>query len=234
MIHRKQKRLNGTRLQILSKMLEDYATGTMDKVIPTLADIAFIPKIRNILRIKDISVYSTEESFNEVRAELPKMSKEWQRSKSESLVTHMPQGMNFSHLSLAIAFFQCHECTEPISYPRILAHSCLRKLRTGYRNREDDVVRLLAALGEEPWNLEPRNGVQWHPYAVACAVDVVSGFGLQPNTATAHNMDTADVEWVECLGCRDPVKQRSVVYQWRSAVCNLSLLCHLLNSTIIS
>ncbi|KAF9030723.1 hypothetical protein BDZ89DRAFT_1132255 [Hymenopellis radicata] len=202
LLRAKRKRLFSTRLQILSKMLNEYTSDNSREIFPSLSDLAFVPSVKSILDTKDVNA----------------CVKNGGRTTNRALASVMPRTLNTAHLSLAISIFQCQECFDAIPYPQILAHSCLRELRTGYRNREDSVVALLKALSGEPWNFEPRDGVRWHQYASACAVDVVAVCGLKVETATPQDMDRAAVQWLECMDCRNTKKTRSLVCRWRNAV----------------
>ncbi len=199
-------------------MLTEHTSDNPREVFPSLSDLAFMPSVKSILDTKDVNTYATEDSLAHIKADLPHLCEKWRRTTNRALASVMPRTLNTGHLSLAISIFQCQECLEPIPYPQILAHSCLRELRTGYRNREDSVVALLKAINEEPWNFEPRDGVQWHQSASPCAVDVVVACGLRVETATPEDMDRAAVQWLECMDCRNTKKKRSLVCHWRNAV----------------
>ncbi|KAK0463740.1 uncharacterized protein EV420DRAFT_1519856 [Desarmillaria tabescens] len=215
-LKKKRKTIYKTRLNIVSNLVKAHAAENPDKITPSAADICVIPKIKAILENNDVEIYEKEEDFSDLKAELPKISREWRRSKGMYSLSLMPGNKHdISRLSLATTFFKCHQCTEPISYPRVLAHKCMTALRHGYRNRSDDLVLLCKGLQAEPWNFD-RNGVECYELAGGCAVDVVRASGLRAEKATVEDMERADV-WLECMNCRAP-ERGSVVFQWRQAI----------------
>ncbi|KAK0196745.1 hypothetical protein F5146DRAFT_1012796 [Armillaria mellea] len=181
-------------------LLRTHKDLTERRIAPSTADVCLIPKIKAILENINVELYNYEEDFADIKAELPKISRDWRRSKGMYLLSLMPGNKHdISRLSLATTFFKCHECTEPISYPRVLAHKCMTALRHGY----------------QPWNFN-RNGVECYELAGGCAVDVVRASGLRAEKATVEDMERADV-WLECMNCRVP-ERGSVVFQWRQAI----------------
>ncbi|KAK0239751.1 hypothetical protein EDD85DRAFT_823180 [Armillaria nabsnona] len=215
-LKKKRKNIYKTRLNIVSNLVKPHAADNPDKITPSTADVCVIPKIKAILENINVELYNYEQDFDDIKAELPRISREWRRSKGMYLLSLMPGNKHdISRLSLATTFFKCHECTEPISYPRILAHKCMTSLRHGYRNQSDDMVLLCKSLQAEPWNFN-RNGVECYELAGGCAVDVVRASGLRAEKATVEDMERADV-WLECINCRVP-ERGSVVFQWRQAI----------------
>ncbi|KAK0484045.1 hypothetical protein IW261DRAFT_1466407 [Armillaria novae-zelandiae] len=215
-LKKKRRNIYKTRLNIVSDLVKAHAAENPDKITPSTADVCVIPKIKAILENINVELYNYKVDFADIKAELPKISRDWRRSKGMSLLSLMPGNKHdISRLSLATTFFKCHECTEPISYPRVLAHKCMTTLRHGYRNQSDDMVRLCKGLQAEPWNFN-RNGVECHELAGGCAVDVVRASGLRAEKATVEDMERADV-WLECMNCRVP-ERGSLVFQWRQAI----------------
>lgn len=215
-LKRKRRSIYKTRLNIVSDLVKTHAAENPDKIAPSTADVCVVPKIKAILENINVELYNYEEDFADIKAELPKISREWRRSKGMYLLSLMPGNKHdISRLSLATTFFQCHECTEPISYPRVLAHKCMTALRHGYRNQSNDMVLLCKGLQAEPWNFN-RNGVKCYELAGGCAVDIVRASGLRAEKATVEDMERADV-WLECMNCRVP-ERGSVVFQWRQAI----------------
>ncbi|KAK1221700.1 hypothetical protein PQX77_015493 [Marasmius sp. AFHP31] len=107
------------------------------------ADICSVPKVKAMIEHEDPNAYSTPELFADLEDELPNLCEEWRTTKRYELLSLLPPGSNPSRLSLAKTFLKCSDCTtEPVSYPRIFIHECLRSLRFGYRNRGGDVARL--------------------------------------------------------------------------------------------
>ncbi|KAK0441934.1 hypothetical protein EV421DRAFT_1810816 [Armillaria borealis] len=215
-LKKKRKNIYKTRLNIVYNLVKAHAAENPYKIAPSTADVCVIPKIKAILENINVELYNNEEDFADIKAELPRISREWRRSKGMYLLSLMPGNKHdISRLSLATTLFKCHECTEPISYPRVLAHRCMTALRHGYRNQSDDMVLLCKGLQAEPWNFN-RNGVECYELAGGCAVDVVRASGLRAEKATVEDMERADV-WLECMNCRVP-ERGSVVFQSRQAI----------------
>ncbi|KAK0228913.1 hypothetical protein IW262DRAFT_1353783 [Armillaria fumosa] len=215
-LKKKRKNIYKTRLNIVSDLIKAHAAENRDKIAPSPADVCVTPKIKAILENSNVELYNHEEDFADIKTELPKISREWRRSKGMYLLSLMPGNKHdISRLSLATTFFKCHECTQPISYPRVLAHKCMTALRHGYRNQSDDMVLLCKSLQAEPWNFN-RNGVECYELAGGCAVDVVRASGLRAEKATVEDMERADV-WLECMNCRVP-ERGSIIFQWRQAI----------------
>ncbi|KAK1218411.1 hypothetical protein PQX77_018914 [Marasmius sp. AFHP31] len=107
------------------------------------AGICSVPKVKAMIEHEDPNAYSTPELFADLEDELPNLCEEWRTTKRYELLSLLPSGSNPSRLSLAKTFLKCSDCTtEPVSYPSIFIHECLRSVRFGYRNRGGDVARL--------------------------------------------------------------------------------------------
>ncbi|KAJ7074152.1 hypothetical protein C8F01DRAFT_1099429 [Mycena amicta] len=220
MERRKRKALLEARQRHLLAVLKDYlAERPLDEINPRAIDFCFMTPIKAMLLDPSKVAYTSEESFDILRLDLPQLSEDWRLSKMQYLLGLLPptQSKNTTILERATTFFRCAECNEPIGYPRILAHACLTILGHGHRNRDesDEDVQLYTNLDSEPWDLEERR-VSHFPEAVASAVSVVRACGLDEERTTVQDME--DVRsWLECLACRHKTRGKAV-FRWRKAI----------------
>ncbi|KAI5893356.1 uncharacterized protein SCHCODRAFT_02687439 [Schizophyllum commune H4-8] len=134
-------------------------------------------------------------------------------------------------LALAAATFMCDWCKEVCTYPDILKHACLRKVRRTPPDKEYDwkwgASRL--ALGERVanvagdvflrrlrmtrWNYEGEH-VSFYHAAYRCASRIVRACGLSSKRATAEDVDEAGVRF-HCAVPRCQVKIAKEVMDWR-------------------
>jgi hypothetical protein len=170
--------------------------------------------------------YTSSDSFVELQEQISRLCDEWVASKNLELISLMPRvttdlvlGPDDSwRLELATTFFQCSECIEPISYPRVLVHRCLTALRLGNRNREDNHALLYTSLGCEPWNTGSGR-VSYFNAAEISARSVLQGYGLNADVVTATDLKDMD-KWLECLRCTHHTEGRPV-FKWQKAVSDL-------------
>lgn len=225
-LQRKQrKNLLKQRLRIIVDLLNTYAeTRPSTDPLPSAADICIMPQVKAIVENPSLEAYTDLESFAEIQTQLPSLCHEWITSKNKELLALMPRvagvpngpGSDESfRLELATTFFKCSECLEPISYPRILAHSCLTTLRIGNRNREDDVALIFSSLDSEPWNFDGGR-VKYFKSAEASSRGVIRACGFTADVATSANLNDMG-RWLECLHCSHRVKGRAV-FKWQRAV----------------
>ncbi|KXN91510.1 hypothetical protein AN958_00772 [Leucoagaricus sp. SymC.cos] len=159
---------------------------------------------------------------------------EWNGSRDQFLISLFPASNKGSRanakgkdkavdgsyvLNLATTFFQCPACVEPISYPRALAHECLRSSCT-QSNRRDDDPEDLAVLSAgisycRPWLCDAKDLI-FDQEASDVAKMIVLECGGNPAETTAQQMDEMNPR-LECLRCTEPKKGRSVM-KWRMAV----------------
>jgi hypothetical protein len=125
---------------------------------------------------------------------------------------------NTAALSLATVLFQCPSCVEPISYPRVLAHDCLRSASTQTNkcdNDPEDLTVLSNGFYSRPWLCDARE-LSFDLEASEVAKTIVQVCGANPDETSAETMDNLDYR-LECLKCSEPKKGR-LVMKWRMAV----------------
>lgn len=123
-------------------------------------------------------------------------------------------------LRRATTFFQCPYCTEPISFPRILAHGCLLNRSSTKNNRRDTDPEILVAFSfyvfPRPWFSEAQN-LTFDQEASNVAKSIIKECGENPDRITQEQMDEKDLR-LECRACTEQKKGRYAM-KWRMAVC---------------
>ena len=178
---------------------------------------------------------------------LPDITASWRESADEHLLDLLPQKATSSTtkkgkaksksmsncLELATTFFNCQWCREPISYPRILMHYCIRLRRRigpegddGEEDLDEEVEfedRKLAVWNKmsfwygTDWN-ESKDQVTFDDEASGFARVIVKACGEDPDTVTSDRMKEIDAR-VECLRCAKEGRYASrLVMNWTTAV----------------
>jgi len=199
--------------------LRKYVKENPDEIAPGPADLCNMAKMKAVMVHPDPEAFLTAETFAPVEKHIPLLCQKWCNSKSRYLINLMPLSRNGdigdeSRLLQATTFFRCRDCSEPISYPRILVHGCLTKVRLGSRNRGKEELAVYELFGAEPWNLL-NNRVTFDESTSASAKLVIKQAGFH-RTASAEALDKTD-PWLECVRCLKPEKGRAV-FRWRRAV----------------
>jgi hypothetical protein len=203
--------------------------------LPQVLDFALCEPFNSFVlsESEDQPIFITDES--ELLDALNKFFDRWNDSRNQFLASlilnavrrpsQSPKGKgkaesNLDALNLATTFFQCPDCVEPISYPRILAHECLRSFcaLSNKRNTDPEHLDILSAGGpyRRPWLCEAE-GLTYYRDASDIAKMIVQECGASPNEVTAADMDRLDCR-LECVRCTEPKKGR-LVMKWRMAVC---------------
>ena len=198
------------------------------EIIPTFADVCIMEPFHALILDSPPETEITKESIDNLMVQLPELSAEWNRSNVAMLLQLVPASASLSDpdpadqvvspLDLATTFFRCSWCTDPITYPRVLKHSCLMSFHSSVGEDLDDHV--LAAChsigrGTLPWNYG-REQVTYDEEAAEAAKAIVVACGQDLETISASAMDQLDPR-VECLRCVHPQRGRMVM-RWRTAV----------------
>ncbi|KAJ7709574.1 hypothetical protein B0H17DRAFT_1190776 [Mycena rosella] len=216
MKRKQRKTLLKNRQRLLLSVLKAYNhERPIDEINPRAVEVCVLPNIKAMIEDPSMDAYTTEDSFQEVVDGLPRLFEEWRESKTRSLLALLPGRNDRDFLYRATTYFRCSECSEPIAYPRILAHACLYELRHGHRNRDDDLAQLCVNLDSEPWNCDGKR-VSYYTAAEASATSVVRTCGLDTNMTTAQDMDDVN-PWLECLRCSHKVRGKAI-FRWRKAI----------------
>ncbi|KAG6813336.1 hypothetical protein H0H92_011884 [Tricholoma furcatifolium] len=129
----------GKRGLVLSRVLKAYASlQPIHSIIPPLTDVAIVPAFRTIIEDTPIDEEVTAVHFQEVMVNFPQIVAEWREAKDMELVrlvneesgsdTNEKPNSDAKVTSLTLrqpgTFFECKECFQIITYPRVLVHSC--------------------------------------------------------------------------------------------------------------
>ena len=221
------------RYRTMATILDSYfLTQDLRKAFPSVADVCDMRDVKSIIQDTPVEVTVTKDSFAEVEARLPRLCDEWRSAKDQELVSMMQTAgvegcikieegeedeVDVSCLDLATTWFLCRDCTEPISYPRVLAHG--HAIAIDYRNRRGDEPEMLIGLNCDLWN---RNGdrISFHQPAHEAARMIVQACGLDPDLTTADVMNGID-PILECTACYDETNgcnSGKLAMRWRRAV----------------
>lgn len=219
------------RQKVVVTLLKAYSLGRpVTEVIPGPVDICNMAEFKVVIEDTPIDVEVNEGSFDQAVAYLPLLVSEWRAAKDAELISIIngvtasesqsyvsTPDINRKQLELATTLFRCKVCYTPITYPRILVHSCTHDLRYTWRNIDADDPRsiLWQSLGDEPWNLGG-DRVGFDKRVHSAARQIIEYCQQNPDTVTAREMDELDIR-LECSSCSDVVSGR-LVMGWRQAV----------------
>ncbi|KAL1748602.1 hypothetical protein HDZ31DRAFT_29052 [Schizophyllum fasciatum] len=137
-----------------------------------------------------------------------------------SLLGGIPKGKGkHDRLFLATTYFKCFRCREPMPYPRIAVHHCLRICKAETETDEADtaitISSMLRAMGFGPPFYHGGDQVTFDEEASEHAKVLVRACGKDPKTTTFADMEALDAR-LECVACK-PKKMREAM-RWRSAL----------------
>jgi len=227
------------RLSSLDDVIQQFVTSR-PRISPTVFHVASREPFSTLVKSSNQMVDNVLDKI----AHLPNHIVEWRKETDAYLAGLIPKYRQRDSpcpfLELAATFFRCFRCTEPISYPRILVHSCFllpsgakgvagtktqkkgRKPKDGLRQPRSlkvinaDVVfpSLANAFGE---GMHPkRSGVSYYQEASKSARQIILACGENPVTITNTEMDQKDFR-VECMLCSSTRRGR-LVMRWTTAV----------------
>jgi len=105
------------------------------RILAMTMHIASQEPFRSLIVDTAESVKIADISFDEHEADVLRITASWKESADQLLLSLCPKtqsrkgkgkALSTSALALAATFFKCHWCSDPITYPRILMHTCLR------------------------------------------------------------------------------------------------------------
>ncbi|PPR06616.1 hypothetical protein CVT24_001723 [Panaeolus cyanescens] len=240
------------RLDTFVKILRPTLGRPKAQITPTLMDFIQSSPFQEV--IKDTSGKVVKKAdFEALLKHVPAFIEDWRNQSDQHLLNLIPEstlngGPATSRvLRLAKTFFECYWCSEPISYPRVLHHSCLRtkslakceEYPAGSITMDDDEDKIRSIsdpgplpgylwrnlpewydkTGSRPWN-SGGNQVGFHADASACATRVIEAMGFDPDTATPEFMHAQDGR-VECLTCTQSGRtkvQKRLIMTWTMAI----------------
>ncbi|KAF7363715.1 hypothetical protein MSAN_01029300 [Mycena sanguinolenta] len=214
------------RIKILTGAASD---GGLDAIPlsdqPSISDLCIMPEYRAVLE-RPATERTTHQDFADALAHLSEQTNQWRKSNIDVLLQLLPSGskkqgkkrLDTSILDLCTTFFRCHSCREPISYPRILNHACLKNPRILEEPQDEEKERedtLLRTLPEAPW-VYGCKGIVFDTEASNIAAMLITLCGQDPETLSTTAMDEVDSRF-ECLRCVHPTKGK-LVMTWRIAL----------------
>jgi hypothetical protein len=229
-------------------------------IYPPLSSIAksepFSNIMRNLVQDDDETLIATK--LSNLADHIPEISKTWRIEADEYLLgllsgaeksTTRAEGEEIDRtpLELATTFFKCHWCTDPISYPRILMHECLRtKRRLPDADADEDsddkpeplkeVYGVPTVTAAHVWNNmsswyyptwnEAREFITVDEESTKSAKAIIQICGEDPETFTATAMKDLNPRF-ECLLCvsKDSQGRSRHIMSWNMAVGCTTVLC---------
>ncbi|KAF5324810.1 hypothetical protein D9611_004188 [Ephemerocybe angulata] len=194
---KEKNKIMTSRCALMKQMYANFvASQPMHSILPGVADFATMPELRAILENPDLDATVTLEDFDIGAEKMLEFSAKWREEKDKALLDILRQSSLGSMaskemLSRATTLFNCKTCSVPVSYPRILVHTC-----NFTRNVEmPDPSNIFERLRAEPWNLGG-DRVSFHEAAHKRAKYVLKALSLDPEISV-DDMNEAN-PFVEC------------------------------------
>ena len=135
------------RLYTLDRIIR--STMATHLIVPHTSYIAAFEPIEALLKTLPLEEVVTEEQMSALAKPdmIIQITETWRREADTfllGLLSKLPsspstdEAIDRAPLELATTFFKCNWCTEPINYPRILMHGCLRNRRCNDPDEEED------------------------------------------------------------------------------------------------
>ena len=206
-----------------------------------------------------------KEEFKKVEPQLHTLVTSWKRETDHYLAALLPQpsgkgkkkdtcNSKTSPLELATSFFKCDSCTEPISYPRILMHSCLVEDQDEAESEEEDacdredleedvvtdargprvprppkkitVNTVFPTLSDcySTGMCAGKEGIAYHEEASNAARYIIMACGQDPMTVTYAEMEEIQTR-LECLRCSRATQAKQKAKSVRLVMKWLTAVC---------
>lgn len=136
-------------LQLRLHTLDRTIRSTMAQhlIVPHTSYIAALEPFKTLLKTLPFEERFTEEQMSVLATPdvILQITEAWRREADISLLgllskplpASADEAIDRTSLELATTFFKCNWCTEPINYPRILMHRCLRDRRCKDPDEDD-------------------------------------------------------------------------------------------------
>ncbi|KAJ7591656.1 hypothetical protein C8J56DRAFT_936111 [Mycena floridula] len=184
---------------------------------PGLGDVFTWPVFAKLLNETPINKVLTLADFDPGFESLPKLISQWQQKALHKLRRLLQKSLpdaTAKDVMLAKTIFTCNHCNEPLWYPRTLTHGCLsindRRILAQNNQYSFDPFEV---LGWKSWDV---NGLKYSKSASRNAVKVIEQFGLDPEEATAEDLDEEDL-LLECEECESETEGR-LLMRWQRAL----------------
>jgi hypothetical protein len=180
------------------------ASQPLHAILPGVADYATMPELKAVLDDPDLEREVTVDEFKIGDDKMLEFAAQWRDDKDKELLEILRQssvGASASKemLSRATTLFNCKTCNVPISYPRILVHTC-----NFARSMEvPDPTNVFERLRAEPWNLGG-DRVSFHEAAHKRAKHVLKALSLPPETTVDQMTETNPFVECYCAICYRP------------------------------
>ncbi len=202
------------RKTLLAKVVHDYTTSASHypytQVLPGLADFYTFKPIKEILE-RPVDMVVDADTFSPLIPSLPALCNEWRSSLDSQLLARLPNpgGIDSTeYLSLAQNVLLCSTCNTPQFYPQVLAHRCLTEViiersKSDSSTKRDPTLVIKHHFSSYPdryrqtWSAE---GLLLDEQLTKIMKDIVRLLGLDPNTATAADLDDLRT-YFRCLTC---------------------------------
>ncbi|KDR73627.1 hypothetical protein GALMADRAFT_228070 [Galerina marginata CBS 339.88] len=151
-IERQNRREDGFKQRFRTRInrIVDVVMSWADKqpqpsIIPPYVHFAKSETFCDVLRDLSLTETQLQERVDELASQIPAISAAW-KSEADEILRDLLRGKgdpkssstSVDPLGLAVTFFKCRWCNDPINYPRILMHSCLRHRLLKPAEKEDD------------------------------------------------------------------------------------------------
>lgn len=217
------------RLLCLWSMIESQFRSD---TLPQILDIATIEPFRTFILEDADELPGFLVDMGQISSTFKSFADSWNQDREQFLGSLVPgkasqpngkgkakTGTNIVALKRATTFFQCPYCTEPISFPRILAHGCLLNRSSTKNNRRETDPEILDAFSfyvfPRPWFSEAQN-LTFDQDASNVAKSIIKECGENPDRITQEQMDEKGFR-LECRTCTEQKKGRYAM-KWHTAV----------------
>lgn len=131
----------------------------------------------------------------------------------------VPEDLDTRPLELATTFFECRNCSEPLSYPRVLVHDCAYMSAEAFQSADRLLKHAIDTLWCTPWDYDGTMIRGVSALAHEGVYNILSCLGLAKDTSFAQ-LESLDPR-VECVTCGlggTRAKRGPRIFSWKVAV----------------
>jgi hypothetical protein len=216
------------RFRLLKSVVDAFfARTSVRQPVPSIVDICLFPEVRAIVDIDPSMNLIEDDLKKELNPILASLVARWRADVDSQLLEFAESNLGISRCTnlslLASAIFKCSRCRVGCPYPDILSHRCLQTTPESYQynGNNRDPLRWLTYEGRVqamynnscPWSCNVLESSPWRERTKG----VIRTCGLDPRTATCHDMDALDMKTrLVCRLCRHSASRTAMT--WRTAV----------------
>ncbi|EAU88068.2 hypothetical protein CC1G_10841 [Coprinopsis cinerea okayama7 len=195
---RERSRVLDSRCSLMKQMYASFVESQpLHAILPGVADFATIPQLKAVLENPDLEAPVTLADFDIGEEAMLQFVRQWREEKDNELLGILRQSSIGAQatketLHLATTLFNCKTCNVPISYPRILVHTCNFARNSG----TPDPSTIFERLKAEPWNLGG-DRISFHEAAHKRAKLILKALNKEPDTTYEQLMELNP--FVECF-----------------------------------